>query len=408
VPNRSTTTIDKTYSYINLVFFILLRLKIMANINLDLEFQQLREEYFTTVIDTLENVEQNTLAIKSDNCLTELLPSIFREIHSLKGGSSSLEMPALEAILHQYEDYLTKKKSVDNYEDFIDKSLDYIDHARSCADDYKRGNLNQISKYASYATALSHTEHLGKVLIVDSSKSIIEAQKQVLEKLNIDYIVCNDGLKAFNRAAKERFDLIVVSKNLEGLDGVSIVSAIKLTNNRSQDVPLAMVTSDSLSSLNFKKNAQAEYLIKKDSSFIDNFTKIVQKSILHICEEHTQELKSLLYIEDDKILQKMFSLKIKKTDKIKGEVVATKQEALQVLESFIPDLILLDNFLKDENGEDVLIELSKNYPHIPVIFLTASPELIELSKLKKKGNVIAILEKPFNLSVVQNKFNNKC
>lgn len=69
---------------------------------------------------------------------------------------------------------------------------------------------------------------------------------------------------------------------------------------------------------------------------------------------------------------------------------------------------MLDNFLKEEKGEDILRELSANekWKGIKVIYLTVSPGLVNLSELQDIGNVVEIIGKPFNPKSLLEKIKN--
>lgn len=79
-------------------------------------------------------------------------------------------------------------------------------------------------------------------------------------------------------------------------------------------------------------------------------------------------------------------------------------EAYQELNNMIPDLILLDLLMPNENGFDVIQELQKNdrYKSIPIIIVTAfaNPENMETAN---KYGVIDVIEKPIDIPEFLNK-----
>ena len=59
----------------------------------------------------------------------------------------------------------------------------------------------------------------------------------------------------------------------------------------------------------------------------------------------------------------------------KGHKVKTTQsgkEALRLINNEKMDIVLLDLMMPEMNGEDVLKEIRKNYPNIPVIMITVT------------------------------------
>ena len=82
-------------------------------------------------------------------------------------------------------------------------------------------------------------------------------------------------------------------------------------------------------------------------------------------------MANILLVEDDAILVEMYQAKFE----LEGHdiVVATNgEECLQKLETFTPDLILLDILMPKLNGFHVLKEIKKRHDlrQIPVILLT--------------------------------------
>lgn len=80
-------------------------------------------------------------------------------------------------------------------------------------------------------------------------------------------------------------------------------------------------------------------------------------------------MKKILLIEDDMELNKAYSI-ILKQDKYEVKSAYNGEEALQILESFVPDLILLDLIMPVKSGIEFLEEYSvikKNLPKILII-----------------------------------------
>jgi two-component system phosphate regulon response regulator PhoB len=101
------------------------------------------------------------------------------------------------------------------------------------------------------------------------------------------------------------------------------------------------------------------------------------------------ERKRILIIEDDDGVRSVyrFSLQMHGFD---VHDAGTGYEALRLLDTFVPDLILLDWGLRDLSGLAVHQELSERATtrHIPIVIVTAADE--ELSHVK----VACVLRKP--------------
>jgi two-component system, NtrC family, response regulator AlgB len=77
-----------------------------------------------------------------------------------------------------------------------------------------------------------------------------------------------------------------------------------------------------------------------------------------------------------------------------GEGTASSQLGLRRLNEEKFDAVLLDLSLGSENGLDVLVELKKLYPNLPVVMLTAHGNLQTAVEAMRRGSV-DFLEKPF-------------
>ncbi|QGQ47984.1 response regulator [Metabacillus sediminilitoris] len=102
----------------------------------------------------------------------------------------------------------------------------------------------------------------------------------------------------------------------------------------------------------------------------------------------------VMIIEDDETAIKIYE---KFTHKIDGfQVVATTstgKQALELINVFTPDLILLDVFLPDIKGTDLLWEIRKQLRSVDVILITAANDVDTVSEAIR-GGAFSYLMKP--------------
>jgi response regulator of citrate/malate metabolism len=102
----------------------------------------------------------------------------------------------------------------------------------------------------------------------------------------------------------------------------------------------------------------------------------------------------VMIIEDDETTIKIYE---KFTHKIEGfQVVATTstgKQALELMNVFTPDLILLDVFLPDMKGTDLLWEIRKHQRGVDVILITAANDVDTFSDAIR-GGAFGYLMKP--------------
>jgi len=104
----------------------------------------------------------------------------------------------------------------------------------------------------------------------------------------------------------------------------------------------------------------------------------------------------ILIVDDSDDLLGMLSMMLK----IRGYEIITSNNFLgtiKCINSFQPDLLMLDVLLGDHNGRDICKEIKKFFPNLPILLMSASPKLLMNFK---ECNADAILEKPFEMEVL--------
>jgi two-component system, response regulator PdtaR len=106
---------------------------------------------------------------------------------------------------------------------------------------------------------------------------------------------------------------------------------------------------------------------------------------------------NIMIVEDESVTAMLMSKFLKlKGHNISG-LAATGEEAMELVDKEVPDIILMDIQLADKmNGIDTITEIRKKH-EIPVIFLTGFPEeniKLQANKLKP----IAFFTKPVMLN----------
>lgn len=114
------------------------------------------------------------------------------------------------------------------------------------------------------------------------------------------------------------------------------------------------------------------------------------------------EEKKILIVEDVRAARHLYEqallLESDENYEIKG--VDRGAEALRALKTDKYELVILDINLPDMGGEEVLSEIRKNYPDMPVLILTAIAEKNTIIKITKEG-INDYLIKPVDLKVLR-------
>lgn len=109
----------------------------------------------------------------------------------------------------------------------------------------------------------------------------------------------------------------------------------------------------------------------------------------------------ILIIDDEEAILK--TLKEALTDEMYHvETLSQGQKALELIGKIIPDLILLDIFMPNCNGLNLLSQIKKEYPHQKVMIISGFGNIQIAIEAIKKG-AIDFFEKPLNLDEILNK-----
>jgi CheY-like chemotaxis protein/HPt (histidine-containing phosphotransfer) domain-containing protein len=365
------------------------------------EIDELKDEYLSILEENLLQLETGILALEgqSGEQLKGSLFSIFRLVHSIKGSAGTYELFTMTNIFHRFEDHINTKINTTEVAKAVDTFLGFLDLAKKCLEDYEN-NSGEMDKYVTLIDELSLSKKtlVGKILLVEPTKSIGKIITKVALENRIEVTILENGVTALNRILMERFDLIISSINIEMLDGVSFLSAIRVMKSLNQKTPLVLISSDE----NFVKsrNLESVEFLVKNSELLSSLDKVI-KGIFEKghSANHEYEFKNIICIEDDLMIQKMIRRAFKDEAGTTLEFAGDYKESVDLLKSGKPDLIVLDCFLKDCTAQDILNKLAE-LPHLsntPIVFMTASPDLVDLKLAKKLGNIKGIIEKPIKV-----------
>lgn len=228
-----------------------------------------------------------------------------------------------------------------------------------------------------------------KILIIEDDLILLNLLKERVSKAGYDIITEKSGTAGLKRAKTEIPDLILLDIVLPEMDGFTVLQKLK-ENGPTKSIPVIIISNsgEHIEIEKAKKLGISDYLIKVEFEPYEVLLKI--KKILGEGEEikpnkqqeitenaikekiaDPNEKLSVMLIEDDKFLRELIAQKLNK-EGMEIYFSITAEEALKILETTIPHIILLDFLLPGINGFDFLKELKTNpkISHIPVIILS--------------------------------------
>lgn len=109
------------------------------------------------------------------------------------------------------------------------------------------------------------------------------------------------------------------------------------------------------------------------------------------------ELKRIMYVEDELDIQAVAKLALEAIGGFEVKVCSSGKEALENVEAFSPDLILLDVMMPGMDGPTTLKALRglSALSPVPVVFMTAKVQPQEMQGYKDLG-AVDVIPKPFD------------
>lgn len=110
-------------------------------------------------------------------------------------------------------------------------------------------------------------------------------------------------------------------------------------------------------------------------------------------------MKKILIVEDDKFLANAYRVKLNKAG-FDVKITSDGEEAIAILSSFLPDLILLDIVMPKKDGFAMLKELKGNsfWSSIPVILASNLGQKEDMEKGKQLGAADFIIKSDLSLN----------
>jgi CheY-like chemotaxis protein len=111
----------------------------------------------------------------------------------------------------------------------------------------------------------------------------------------------------------------------------------------------------------------------------------------------TDILRKILYVEDDADIRKIVSMSLELVGEYSVAACESCADALQVVDEFAPDLLLLDVMMPEVDGPSTLRQLRKreSAADTPAVFITAKVQAGDMARYRQLG-VLDVIVKPFD------------
>jgi CheY-like chemotaxis protein len=108
-------------------------------------------------------------------------------------------------------------------------------------------------------------------------------------------------------------------------------------------------------------------------------------------------LIKVCYVEDDEDIQRIVRMSLERIGKMTVQVVSDPMQAIDVIKTFQPDLVMLDWMMPAMDGPTLYRKMKEDAgtSALPVVFITAKAAQRDLDELKGLG-AAGTISKPFS------------
>jgi len=231
---------------------------------------------------------------------------------------------------------------------------------------------------------------MAKILIIEQDVFFGDLINQRVKKDGHQTLVINNGAVAHEQMTIYKPNLIVLDMELNTIDAYEILKK-KFNDPQLASIPLIMISPSG--DLNQVKQAVdlgvKDYLVKAQLNIEDLMIKIntrISDKPASASGEGVLVGRKVMWVEDDQFLSDLISRKLSKQG-CKLMFASTGEDALKIVKSETPDIIILDILLPGINGFDVY-EQMKKMPHlkdVPVIILSNFSQQSQIDRGKQLG-----------------------
>ena len=236
------------------------------------------------------------------------------------------------------------------------------------------------------------------VLVVDDDEKIRKLLMDTLSALGYNTIGARDGDEALSIINKRGIDLVIADIRMPTMNGIDLLRAIK---NIQPALPVLIITGyDYNYAMDQAMEAGADGFLAKPFRIgkIEELMRNVLGKRSQLDEQKMEIPKRILVAEDNEKLRKILVETLSSLDYFSYGVESGDQ-ALDKLKNEDFDLLITDVKMPRMDGISLLKELKKTGKKIPVVMITAYPQVYSAQKALQEG-ADGYLSKPFRVEKI--------
>ena len=244
-------------------------------------------------------------------------------------------------------------------------------------------NEPAVKVSAEISAAQPSSDLRGKlVLVIDDESDSRVLLTNMLEEFGCQVIAANSGEQGLRMAREFRPQLITVDLLMPQMDGASVIRTLK-ADPQLRAIPLVVVS------------IVAEERRGSILGAVDILEKpVVREDLLAALRRSLLPARAKILVVDDEEDARQILLSHLADEPVETRIAANGREALAALETFPPDLILLDLIMPVMDGVAFLdaLRMDARYQHLPVVVIT-SKELSQAEKDQLRRQTLEIVKK---------------
>lgn len=232
-----------------------------------------------------------------------------------------------------------------------------------------------------------------EILLVSDSSVVIKSIKKFCLGLGDNVTHFTKASDALEMLFNKKFDLIITSVFLDGIDGVQFITTIRRSNTMNSEATIVLLTSGGDASELFSIETSPDLILEKNQKTLESFEKFYYSRL----KSSLNRKLRLLYIDDDPFIQTIITSWFKKVPEIELSICGSIKELKDYVHIDF-DIVVSDNVLEDGNILNVLeVFKQSEFSNVPILIYTGTVDKLKLDELAKIGNVIDVLPKPFEM-----------
>ena len=224
----------------------------------------------------------------------------------------------------------------------------------------KTGAETPEAKKEEAEEAKAVTKEGKTILVVDDEAHIRRFLKHELTNSGYHVLEASEGKEAIDLARKHHPDLITLDIMMPDISGLDVTAVLK-NDPDTKDIPILIISV-------VEEREKAAKLGANDFVAKPFTMKVLTEKINRLLRDAQ---KTLLVVDDDKSLVKSLKYRLEKRG-FSIYVAYDGKEALEMVESHPPDLVLLDIMMPEMDGYEVMKTLKRkpDTTNIPIVVMT--------------------------------------